>query len=213
MIKKIISFVTAILINCVAVIASNVNALDEKAGDSIVILTDKGDKYNDDYITGVSYSDMNMCIGETRKVRFYNSSTGMFNGLGRVEVNPQIMTYTYDEGSESVILKAVSSGNADIWIYEATCGIGANIKIKVINKPYTEIPTETSTIVSPDEKGNANCDDQVNMADAVFIMQCIANPDKYKFTEQGEKNADVDGSGDVTNKDALTIQLSLIAPL
>ena len=54
--------------------------------------------------------------------------------------------------------------------------------------------------------GDANCDDEVNMADAVFIMQCISNPDKYKLTAKGEKNADVDDSGDVTNKDALKIQ-------
>ena len=54
--------------------------------------------------------------------------------------------------------------------------------------------------------GDANCDDEVNMADAVFIMQCISNPDKYKLTAKGEKNADVDDSNDVTNKDALKIQ-------
>ena len=55
-------------------------------------------------------------------------------------------------------------------------------------------------------KGDSNCDKEVNMADAVFIMQCIANPDKYQFTEVGEANADADGSGDISNKDALTIQ-------
>ena len=55
--------------------------------------------------------------------------------------------------------------------------------------------------------GDANCDEDVNMADAVLIMQSIANPDKYKLSAQGEKNADVEGSSDgVTNKDALKIQ-------
>ena len=44
------------------------------------------------------------------------------------------------------------------------------------------------------------------MADAVFIMQTIGNPDKYQLTDKGEKNADVDGSGDITNMDALMIQ-------
>ena len=37
-------------------------------------------------------------------------------------------------------------------------------------------------------------------------VQSISNPDKYKLSEQGCKNANVDGSGDVTNKDALKIQ-------
>ena len=54
-------------------------------------------------------------------------------------------------------------------------------------------------------KGDANCDNEVNMADAVFIMQVISNPDKYRFSDEGLKNADVDGGG-VTNKDALRIQ-------
>ena len=54
-------------------------------------------------------------------------------------------------------------------------------------------------------KGDANCDDEVNMADAVLIMQAVSNPDKYNLSAQGELNADIDGSG-VTNKDALIIQ-------
>jgi hypothetical protein len=44
------------------------------------------------------------------------------------------------------------------------------------------------------------------MADAVMIMQSIANPDKYRLTAEGEANADVDGSAGVTNMDALRIQ-------
>ena len=55
--------------------------------------------------------------------------------------------------------------------------------------------------------GDANCDKEVNMADAVFIMQCIMNPDKYKMTDEGEKNADVNQNGNgLTNKDALAVQ-------
>ena len=63
--------------------------------------------------------------------------------------------------------------------------------------------------------GDANCDGSVNMADAVLIMQSIANPSKYgvsgtdkaHITAQGQKNGDVSGNGDgITNKDALAIQ-------
>ena len=70
--------------------------------------------------------------------------------------------------------------------------------------------------------GDANCDNQVNMADAVYVMQVIANPDKYGegkpdgITPQGAKNADVDGEPGLTNKDALKIQqykLGIIASL
>ena len=63
------------------------------------------------------------------------------------------------------------------------------------------------------EPGDANCDGEVNMADAVMIMQAIANPDKYGvgkpdgITDLGKEAGDVDdpGSG-LTNKDALKIQ-------
>ncbi len=55
-------------------------------------------------------------------------------------------------------------------------------------------------------RGDANEDGEVNMADAVLIMQSVTNPDKYKLTTQGAANADVDGVSGVTNKDALKIQ-------
>ncbi|MCM1505797.1 MAG: endo-1,4-beta-xylanase [Ruminococcus flavefaciens] len=56
--------------------------------------------------------------------------------------------------------------------------------------------------------GDANEDGKVTLADAVLIMQCLSNPNKYKLTETGEKNADVVGNGDgVTPKDALAIQM------
>ena len=58
-------------------------------------------------------------------------------------------------------------------------------------------------------KGDANCDGKVNMADAVLIMQTLANPDKYKLTENGRANADMDGDG-ITNADALAIQKMLL---
>ncbi len=54
--------------------------------------------------------------------------------------------------------------------------------------------------------GDANCDGKTSVADAVAILQYIGNRDKYKLTESGLKNADVDGISGVTGKDALVIQ-------
>ena len=55
--------------------------------------------------------------------------------------------------------------------------------------------------------GDANCDENVNIADAVLVLQSLANPDDYKLTEQGRKNADVANHGDgITASDALEIQ-------
>ena len=57
--------------------------------------------------------------------------------------------------------------------------------------------------------GDANCDKNVDMSDAVLIMQSLSNPSKYKLTEQGRKNADFGGDG-ITSGDALTIQKMLL---
>ena len=53
--------------------------------------------------------------------------------------------------------------------------------------------------------GDTDCDGKVNINDAILVMQSIANPDKYKISEQGKANADIDGNG-ITLSDALAIQ-------
>ena len=56
--------------------------------------------------------------------------------------------------------------------------------------------------------GDANIDIKVTVADAVAILQSIANGDKYKLTDNGKRNADCYNPGDgVTAKDALAIQM------
>ena len=66
--------------------------------------------------------------------------------------------------------------------------------------------------------GDSNGDGVVELADAILIMQALANPNKYSqggsdplcFKEQGWLNADCDGELGVTGNDALTIQLYLL---
>ena len=66
-------------------------------------------------------------------------------------------------------------------------------------------------------KGDANCDGDVDMADAVLIMQALANPNKYgengtaenHLTAQGKENGDLDGDG-LTVGDAQAIQKKLL---
>ncbi|MBR1824579.1 MAG: cellulase family glycosylhydrolase [Ruminococcus sp.] len=95
----------------------------------------------------------------------------------------------------------------------------------------TETGTSESTSTTTTDKnagvvyGDANCDGNVNLADAVLIMQSLANPSKFgpegsdptHLTETGRANADCCNVGDgVTNKDALAIQrllLQLVAAL
>jgi hypothetical protein len=79
-----------------------------------------------------------------------------------------------------------------------------------INQGYIEVkgtPTTTTAEGNVSDKiGDANCDGKTSVADAVAILQYIGNRDKYKLTESGLKNADVDGIAGVTGKDALVIQ-------
>lgn len=67
--------------------------------------------------------------------------------------------------------------------------------------------------------GDAGCDGQVLLNDAILILQALGNPDEYgvggasdgAITEQGAKNADVAGNGDgLTNMDALAVQKYLL---
>ena len=89
----------------------------------------------------------------------------------------------------------------------------------------TTTTSDSPTVIGIKLYGDANCDKEVTLADAVLVMQSIANPskfgingtDKQKITAQGRANADVAGNGDgLTNADALAIQkymLKLITKL
>lgn len=69
--------------------------------------------------------------------------------------------------------------------------------------------------------GDANCDGHIDMSDAVIIMQCISNPDKYgengssenHITSYGRKNGDVVGNNGLTVADAQKIQEYLLGVL
>ena len=70
----------------------------------------------------------------------------------------------------------------------------------------TTTTTTTPATLKPTLLGDANCDGVVSIADAAAIFQCLANPDKYRLSEQGQKNADVDGKSGITPSDAIDIQ-------
>lgn len=84
------------------------------------------------------------------------------------------------------------------------------------NSPLTylmSMTADSAPLVPPVEAdwGDANVDGTVNLADAVLIMQVKANPSKYTITAEGEKNADVNQTGNgLTNADALSIQKYLL---
>lgn len=90
---------------------------------------------------------------------------------------------------------------------------------------YTDDDADTITWYSFDVNGknnipgDADCDGQVKMNDAVLVMQSLSNPDRFGrggssdscITVQGEKNADVfERGGSLSPMDALSIQKYLV---
>ena len=57
--------------------------------------------------------------------------------------------------------------------------------------------------------GDANLNYEVDLGDAVLVLQNVANPDKYDLSAQGSYNADMDGNG-LTALDALAIQKQIL---
>ena len=83
-----------------------------------------------------------------------------------------------------------------------TTAHGDKVTTTTISEDDTETTTTTDTVW-----GDANEDGEVTLADAVLIMQSLANPNDYSLSETGKLNADVSNHGDgVTASDALVIQ-------
>lgn len=55
--------------------------------------------------------------------------------------------------------------------------------------------------------GDANCDGKVSLADALAILQFVANETKYPLSEQGLANAEAYGNDGITAKDSLAVQM------
>ncbi len=92
--------------------------------------------------------------------------------------------------------------------------------------PTTTTTSSVTTTTTTSEEaasnrlyGDANCDGQVDLSDAVLIMQSLANPDKYglqgsdshHLTKEGSDNGDVEGNGNgLSTLDAQAIQMYLL---
>lgn len=95
----------------------------------------------------------------------------------------------------------------EFFIYGELTGLGILLEAVWIEE---NIPELTDPFY-----GDANCDGEISLPDAILIMQAVGNPDKYglggsdplAITAQGMLNADCNCTGDgITNLDALAIQ-------
>nr|AEV58456.1 scaffoldin C [Ruminococcus flavefaciens]AEV58554.1 scaffoldin C [Ruminococcus flavefaciens]AEV58565.1 scaffoldin C [Ruminococcus flavefaciens]AEV58566.1 scaffoldin C [Ruminococcus flavefaciens]AEV58567.1 scaffoldin C [Ruminococcus flavefaciens] len=98
-------------------------------------------------------------------------------------------------------------------------GVKVNFNVKpnagsvtIGSEETTTTPPATTTTTTENKpgvslRGDANLDNKVSVADAVAILQSIANKDKYALKPQGAVNGDVEGNNDgITGADALRIQ-------
>ena len=94
-----------------------------------------------------------------------------------------------------------------------------NDKVKIIGAQTLYAYWSENSTSSELKYGDANCDNEIDMSDAVIIMQALSNPNKYgtngtaksHMSEQGVANADCDKSSKgLTTNDALAIQLFLL---
>ena len=114
-------------------------------------------------------------------------------------------------------LDVANDGIVDICIYSEDKAI--NINYIIIRTLETASLPTVSYAATDILAGDTNCDGKVDLADAVLIMQSLANPNKYgiggtadkHLTDQGMINGDVDGSTKgLTSNDALRIQEYLL---
>ncbi len=103
----------------------------------------------------------------------------------------------------------VNGHNCQKWVMEK---VNYSQQSATTAPPVTEPPVTTTVQPVPvGEKvlvkfpGDANCDNSITLADALAILQFVANEDKYPLTDQGLINADIYDDG-ITAGDALLIQ-------
>ena len=128
---------------------------------------------------------------------------------------------TVSNTTSDEITVPVSEGVSIKAVYAA--GDPSEIRTTTSTTSKTTTTTTTTTVSNPDVQvtkyGDVNCDGQLDLSDAVLIMQALANPNKYgengsdsrHITRQGLLNADCSGNNDgVTTGDAAAIQKHLL---
>lgn len=130
-------------------------------------------------------------------------------GLGGTTTSTTTTSY-YDWTTTTTVLKKCASCgkmiNAEDGINAPLAFVCKDCRASGAGGTRPQFPPE-STTTNDIIYGDANCDTNISLADAVIIMQSLSNPDIYNLSEQGKSNADVYNTGDgITAQDALTVQ-------
>lgn len=125
-------------------------------------------------------------------------------------------SYANDEMYQAAKAEYDATGSTDGYYYklhrfwhhgDALMSYGSMALLYPDVKPLSDDDQPTSGDGKVTLWGDTNVDGQVTIADAVLIMQSLANADEYSITAQGQLNGDVvDNGGGITGVDALGIQ-------
>ncbi len=117
---------------------------------------------------------------------------------------------------------SITGGQLQVWwsnVWDAATASASDYPCEIISAEVVEVSGETTTEDDSDETttddgsvkatlpGDANCNDDVEIADAIAIMSYVTNPEAFPLNEQQMANADVYQCGDgVGINDAVSIQ-------
>ena len=147
--------------------------------------------------TGTAGTTTNGCIGYMNDADWENVEwEGTIGSDGKLQVIIPI----------SAIPDSVTAGEIQIWWSDDDSPELVNYSVYGTGdvEPTTE-PETTTTVSSETKYGDANEDNKINMADAVAVLQNLANDSKYPLSAKGAINADCDGDAGLTGTDAITI--------
>ncbi len=103
--------------------------------------SETGTEIHADYLTKVEYDTSPMQVGETRAIRFYHPET-LKGGKGSIHEVSDNLSYTYEEGSDTIYITALAEGDAKMYVMAEGCAFGSYVRLTV--EAGTLPPTETS---------------------------------------------------------------------
>lgn len=137
---------------------------------------------------------------------FYGSRVYQFGLLNKM--NPETFDTVWDSTNDysySDLISFEDDNNAAALTDKVTAYVDGELIWGV--EPDGTTPKTTDNTEDKTLYGDANCDGNVDISDAVLIKCFLINSKKYSLSAQGKKNADVQGNGNGINaQDAVAIQ-------
>ncbi len=145
-----------------------------------------------DYLTKVEYDNSPMRVGETRAIRFYHPET-LKGGKGRIYEVSDNLSYTYEEGSDTIYVTALAGGDAQMYVVAEGCAFGSYVRLTV--KAGTEMSMP----------GDLDGDNIVNTTDAALLLTAAAQSGAGEQRSITLTAADLNGDGTGDAADAALI--------